>query len=348
MSNITTLFDNDTNTKVKALEAQLTDKLHNINLYHEIIESNIFKRLKSIHFLGAIDYLYKNKKRHTRYEHTLSVARLALRYSELTNLKYDDEKYLVCAALLHDIGHGPLSHSMEPSFKKLFKLSHHIAGMKIISGTSPLGKEIFSILNKYNINLDKLIELLDGKSNEKYAFALDNPINIDTIDGIVRSYTYLFSARNKNKGLSSIPNIYDILEATVDIKKQKYLDIFWKLKDTVYAKLINDEMHIYADNYSQKYVLHEKSIRIEDFYLSEKEFKNKYQLLFDNLNSLSKIKEGETSLNLRYIKRSYKVNSNNNVYNISEYASKYIHTKVEERFIITQENKPKQKTLNMG
>jgi len=332
--------------KTNTLENELKNKLLQKNLYSEIIESATFKRLKNIHFLGAIDYLYKNKKRHTRYEHTLSVARLALRYSELTKLKYNDEKYLVTAALLHDIGHGPLSHSMEPSFKKLFNLTHHSAGTNIILGKSPLGDEIFTILNKYNIKVDKLIKLLDGKSNEKYAFALNNPINIDTIDGIVRSYTYLFYARNKNKNMSTIPNIYDILEATINVEKQKYLDIFWELKNKVYHELINKEIHIYADNYSQRFVLKKKQdIKEEDFYLSEIEFKNKFDSLFIDLENLSKIKEKETSLDLQYMKRLYKISSNKFVSNVAEYETKYVHTKIKDIFTIKQSIQKTQKTL---
>ena len=333
-------------TNSNTLDYELQNRLLQKNLYREIIESKTFKRLKNIHFLGAIDYLYKNKKRHTRYEHTLSVARLAVRYSELTKLKHDEEKYLVVAALLHDIGHGPLSHSMEPSFKKLFKLTHHSAGTNIILGKSPLGNEIFSILNTYNIDIDKLIKLLDGKSNERYAFALNNPINIDTIDGIVRSYTYLFSARNKFKNLSTIPDIYNILEATIDVTKQKYLDVFWELKNKVYNELINKEIHIYADNYSQKFVLNKKlHIKEEDFYLSEIEFRNKYDTLFEDLKILSKIKENETSLDLRYMKRLYKISSKKSVSNISEYETKYIHTKQEDIFTMKQNVKNIQKTL---
>jgi putative nucleotidyltransferase with HDIG domain len=333
-------------TKTNTLEYELKNKLLQKNLYSEIIESTTFKRLKNIHFLGAIDYLYKNKKRHTRHEHTLSVARLALRYSELTKLKYNDEKYLVTAALLHDIGHGPLSHSMEPSFKKLFNLTHHSAGTNIILGKSPLGDEIFTILNKYNIKVDKLIKLLDGKSNEKYAFALNNPINIDTIDGIVRSYTYLFYARNKNKNMSTIPNVYDILEATVKVEKQKYLDIFWELKNKVYHELINKEIHIYADNYSQRFVLKKQQhIKEEDFYLSEIEFKNKFDSLFIDLENLLKIKEKETSLDLQYMKRLYKISSSKSVSSIAEYATKYVHTKEKDIFTIKQSIQKTQKTL---
>lgn len=79
--------------------------------------------------------------------------------------------------------------------------------MRIINGSSPLGKDMYNILSKYKININEIIKLLDGESKEEYAFALDNPINIDTIDGILRTYTYLSNSRNKNKNLTLLPNI---------------------------------------------------------------------------------------------------------------------------------------------
>ena len=67
------LFDN-VEIKQHDLKTELLKNLYSIDLYREIIESSLLNRLKNIHFLGAIDYLYTNKKKHTRYEHTLSVA----------------------------------------------------------------------------------------------------------------------------------------------------------------------------------------------------------------------------------------------------------------------------------
>ncbi len=326
------LFDNF-DTRQHTLEAELLKNLYSIDLYREIIESNLFTRLKNIHFLGAIDYLYTNKKKHTRYEHTLSVATLALQYSKIKNLNFKDEKYLVCAALLHDIGHGPLSHSMEPSFKKLFNITHHKAGMRIINGSSPLGKDIYNILSKYKININEIIKLLDGKSKEEYAFALDNPINIDTIDGILRTYTYLSNSRNKNKNLTLLPNIYEILEATTNIKQLNILDDFWKLKDFVYSNIINDDIHMYADNFSQNFVLSEKRIKENDFYLTELQFKESYGELFNNFKSLKDRKDEKTfSIELNYIRRSYQIKSDIQINNSSEYFQKYVYTKIADVF----------------
>lgn len=327
----------------KLVKNEFYSELFNVDLYREIIESSIFKRLQKIHFLGAIDYIYKNKKKHTRYEHTLSVTSLALQYSYLTNLTFDEQKYLVCAALLHDIGHGPLSHSMEPSFKKLFNITHHTAGINIINGTSPLGREITSILNKYKIDIDKIIKLLNGKSAEKYALALDNPINIDTIDGIIRSYTYLVNSRNIYKGLALLPSTTDVLEATLNSSKQNILDIFWTLKDKVYSALINDRLHIYADNYSQKFILKEKKVKKSDFYLSEIEFKESYRSLFDDLGLLKEIRENDKSkYELFYTERSYKIEHNIKASDISEYENKYIHTKISKVYVLNSNYKTHQ------
>lgn len=343
-----TLF-NDIDSQQNILKNELLNSLYSNDLYKKIMESTSFKRLKDIHFLGAIDYLYTNKKKHTRYDHTLSVATLALKYAQIKKLKLKDEQYLVCAALLHDIGHAPLSHSMESSFKKKFNLTHHKAGINIILGKSPLGDEISQILNKNNMNIDKLITLLDGKSNEEYAFALDNPINIDTIDGILRTYTYLATSRNKNKNLMFLPNIYEILEATTNINQLNKLDEFWKLKNYVYETIINDDTHMYADNFSQKFVLNEKKIKEQDFYLTEQQFKESYKDLFDGLKSLKNNKDKNTfEIELNYIKRSYRVNSEVHINNTSEYFKKYVHTKISDVLKINHQNRYTQTTFNLG
>ena len=87
------LFDFSTSYNSELTE--LVMEIKKYPLFQDIINSKTFNRLKYIAFLGAIDYLYKNKKRHTRYEHTLSVASLALKYAKLKSLKEEDRKYLL-------------------------------------------------------------------------------------------------------------------------------------------------------------------------------------------------------------------------------------------------------------
>ena len=100
------------------VDYELLADLTSAPLYNEIMDTKVFKRLQDISFLGAIDYTSRNKKRHNRYNHSISVGTLALYYATLMQLSDYESRHLVLAALLHDIGHGPLSHSMEPAFQK--------------------------------------------------------------------------------------------------------------------------------------------------------------------------------------------------------------------------------------
>src|SRR5262245_17715179 len=81
-------------------------------LFSELVATRAFQRLQSIRFLGGIDYLLarapngaKGNIRHTRYQHSLGVARLALQYCKLRALTPAEHRLVYVTALLHDIGH---------------------------------------------------------------------------------------------------------------------------------------------------------------------------------------------------------------------------------------------------
>ena len=109
-------------------------------MYRDLIASDALQRLADIRFLGAIDYFVHpsgsqlDRRRHSRLEHTLGVAQLALTYARLVGLDEREEKLIVSAALTHDIGHSPLSHSLERIFKRSFGVDHHQAGIDILWG----------------------------------------------------------------------------------------------------------------------------------------------------------------------------------------------------------------------
>src|ERR1700744_6234872 len=70
-------------------------------LLREVIATPAFQRLRVIHFLGGIDFLLvpapngaKGNIRHTRYQHSLGVARLATIYCDYNGLGFD-ERHLV-------------------------------------------------------------------------------------------------------------------------------------------------------------------------------------------------------------------------------------------------------------
>ncbi|MEW8073232.1 MAG: HD domain-containing protein [Candidatus Thiodiazotropha sp.] len=264
------------------------DGLFTRQIYYEIIHSKAFQRLKKIHFLGAIDYLInpdgvKPNKRHTRYQHSLGVALLALQYSKYNQFSVSDEILCVVAALLHDIGHAPLSHSMEPVLKEKFYLNHHTASEKVVEGTTAIGKEINNILLRWNIEPSMILDIISGEGDAKFRDAFGLSINIDTIEAILRSQTYIYPNH-----LSATPSA--VLKALIERNHDSrlLLDAFWNIKNEIYNKLINSKLGVLADYICQSYMVNNLSKYGEDFYFrTEDDLKHLEPNLFKTLKDLT-------------------------------------------------------------
>lgn len=118
----------------------------------DLINSKEFQRLRRIKQLGPTSYVFPGAT-HTRFEHNLGVYELTRRICEIFSKQYpsikpndglwNEKENIVaeCAALLHDIGHGPYSHT----FEHLFGTNHEKIGTQIITDKST---EINQILSK--------------------------------------------------------------------------------------------------------------------------------------------------------------------------------------------------------
>jgi deoxynucleoside triphosphate triphosphohydrolase SAMHD1 len=91
-----------------------------------IIDSRVFQRLRGLKQL-ATAYLVYNNGNHSRFEHSLGVAHLAeklmkcIREKQPAMQQCTTEKDVLCvklAGLLHDLGHGPFSHTFETFVNK--------------------------------------------------------------------------------------------------------------------------------------------------------------------------------------------------------------------------------------
>ena len=141
-------------------------------LFWDLTRTEAFRRLNSIRFLGAIDYLFvptpngtRSNIRHTRFQHSLGVARLALIYSDARGLSAAERRTIYVAALLHDIGHPPLSHSLESAFQQKFGIEHHQVTEDIIFGRSEIGREVHSLLRAYSVDIEHVVELIRGSQD---------------------------------------------------------------------------------------------------------------------------------------------------------------------------------------
>ncbi|SEP06532.1 HD domain-containing protein [Paenibacillus sp. OV219] len=91
------------------------------HLIWDLINTKEFQRLRRIRQLGT-SYLTFHGAEHSRFSHSLGVYEITRKIiSQFERGGYTDwpagEKLIaLCAALLHDIGHGPFSHSIEDVF----------------------------------------------------------------------------------------------------------------------------------------------------------------------------------------------------------------------------------------
>ncbi len=311
------------------IDRNMGNMLLSNSFYSKIINSDEFQRLKQVSFLGAIDYLSPETKSN-RYIHSLDVAKLALFISKQRNYDEEVQDHLVVAALLHDIGHAPLSHSMEPSFFDEFGINHHVAGNRVIKEKEFSLKKIL----EDQVSIDTVIDLVEQNSEEEFSDIFNSKINIDTIDGIQKSLSFVNANLKYDK--YSLARASFIDEGDVQVEK---LDSFWKAKDFVYKKVITSGVGAIADHISREYFFDNVS-RIDESYFFKKEssllggkkpifkhFSNKVRKLkqlsfdFDSTHDLESINE----INLDVIERCYKVNKSidtNNIKNLDEFISK--------------------------
>ncbi|MGN7125251.1 HD domain-containing protein [Methylorubrum thiocyanatum] len=286
-------------------------------IINEIISTKAFQRLKYIKFLGGIDYTIvkypnRSRQRYTRYQHSLGVAQLAALYACVTDLNYKDRRMLYVSALLHDIGHAPLSHSLEDVFSERFGIDHHIATENIIRGKSILGTELVDILNWHGINVEGVIALIN-RQDDRFDKFFSGPINFDTIEGILRTYSYV-----RNSPLSLNPHVVTYAAAVRRNEMHKdIVDEFWRMKGLVYSKIISSRIGVLADFVCKSYMIESiKHFSVEDYYITETKLFRKLPGLRETLINEERLRALECNLSdsISYNKRGFYVDASNSFY----------------------------------
>jgi len=100
-----------------AQELDIYDDLHGtVHLNpreRRVIDSPWFQRLRRIHQLGVANMVFPGAE-HTRFAHSIGVCHLSGRIArQFPSTLKEHEEELRAAALLHDVGHFPFSHTLE-------------------------------------------------------------------------------------------------------------------------------------------------------------------------------------------------------------------------------------------
>jgi HD superfamily phosphohydrolase len=153
----------------------------------DLINSAEFQRLRRIKQLGT-SFLTFHGGEHSRFNHSLGVYELMRRILETfegrIKLTYEEKLLCLCAALLHDVGHGPFSHS----FEKVFRYHHEDWTRAILLGDTQINK----ILRRFDEDFPrKLAEVIAKTYENKLIVSLiSSQLDADRMDYLLRDAYY--------------------------------------------------------------------------------------------------------------------------------------------------------------
>lgn len=173
-------------------------------LIFSLIAHPYFQRLRRISQMG-MSYLVYPGAHHTRFHHALGSMHLmtkAIQILKWKNIEISDEEEtgLLCAILLHDIGHGPFSHALEGFIVP--NLSHE-----------QLSLEFMKELNKeFNGGLDIAIAIFKGEYPKPFMNQLvSSQLDMDRLDYLKRDsfYSGVTEGNINSERLISMLNVVD-------------------------------------------------------------------------------------------------------------------------------------------
>ena len=150
----------------------------------DLIETDAFQRLRRIKQLGTASLVFHGAES-SRFTHSIGVFCVARKiFKRLIEIDsaFEAHKFtLFGAALLHDVGHGPLSHTSE----QVFDHNHEEWSKRLINSYGPIN----SILRKYDVDLPKKVgELFSSKNliSHPLKTLISSEIDCDRLDYLLR------------------------------------------------------------------------------------------------------------------------------------------------------------------
>jgi HD superfamily phosphohydrolases len=178
-------------------EKVFRDPVHNyIHVQHKVILDLIntkeFQRLRRVKQLGTSSFTFQGAE-HTRFTHCMGVYEITRQICDNFQRNYptktpndglwnDDERLVaLCAALLHDVGHGPYSHT----FEHIFDTDHEMWTQKIITSKET---EINQVLRQVSDDFPEKVASVISKTypNPQVVQMISSQIDADRMDYLLR------------------------------------------------------------------------------------------------------------------------------------------------------------------
>ncbi|MBS4200747.1 HD domain-containing protein [Bacillus sp. FJAT-49732] len=252
----------------------------------DLIGTKEFQRLRRIKQLGTT-YLTFHGAEHSRFNHSLGVYEIVRRivddvFKGRPEWNEDERLLSLCAALLHDLGHGPFSHS----FEKVYHTDHEFFTRQIILGNT----EVNAVLRLVSPDFPQKVADVVGKTYEdKLVVSLiSSQIDADRMDYLQRdayftgvSYGHFDMERImrvmrpredqvvfKSTGMHAVE---DYIMSRYQMYWQVYFHPVTRSAEVILTKILQRAKALYENSYTFKYEpthfisLFEGNVTLEDY-----------------------------------------------------------------------------------
>ncbi len=152
-----------------------------------LLDHPVVQRLRRIRQLGMCLSTFYGAE-HSRFQHIVGVTHLMASILDLweqqgyLELELPTRKAALCAALLHDVGHGPFSHALEFVFQSL---NHESIGYQIIETI------LKPCLESCGVRTDEVLAILQNRHHLQVLHELiSGQIDVDRMDYLQRDSLY--------------------------------------------------------------------------------------------------------------------------------------------------------------
>jgi HD superfamily phosphohydrolase len=171
--------------------AEIRDPVHGYikitEAERDVIDTPFVQRLRRIHQLAGAYMVYPGAV-HTRFDHVIGAMHVAGQTAEAlslwVDLKPDTIQEIRLAALLHDVGHGPFSHTFEEVLADKTTTTHEDISQRIIAETS-----ISDMLSRHGFSPKKMSAFAVGKQSTVPSFMneiIAGGLSADIMDYLLR------------------------------------------------------------------------------------------------------------------------------------------------------------------
>ena len=252
----------------------------------ELIDTMAFQRLRRIKQLGPASLVFHGAES-SRFTHSIGVFCIARKiYKRLieSDPKFEENKFILYgAALLHDLGHGPLSHTSET----VFNHNHESWSKNLVKNYSPINTILKNIDNQLPNQISELFEsknlfskplktLISSEIDcDRLDYLLRDSYNTGTKYGLVDLERILSALTFSPDGNIAIkPKGVVAIEHFLILRNMMYRTIYnhrineistWILERIIHTIKNNFDKKLWIDKSLQKWISSPDDLDIEDF-----------------------------------------------------------------------------------